>query len=226
MKQKVIIHNSISLDGSFLNFNFDMGLHYQIAGSFKPDAHLIGSVTAKTGLETYGGEIAKEEKQDFQKPKKDKKLPYWVIVDTKGILKGLLHAYRRFEFCRDVIILASKRTPKAYLAYLKERNYDYYIAGDKFVDFKKAFLWLESKYKTKTILTDTGRTLADILISKDLVDEISLLVYPVIVGSKSENLFEQIDKIINLKLVKNEVLNKNYLWLIYKIEEKESGRKN
>ncbi len=100
----------------------------------------------------YGGKIAKEEKKDFEKPNKDDKLPYWMIIDTEGILKGLLHAYRLFEFCRDVIILVSKKTPNNYLAFLKERNYDYYIAGDKYVDFQKAFSYLESKYNIKTIL--------------------------------------------------------------------------
>ena len=61
---KVILHNSISLDGSFLNFDVNMGLHYRIAGSYKADVHLIGSKTAKTGIEMYGGAPA-EEKKDF-----------------------------------------------------------------------------------------------------------------------------------------------------------------
>ena len=50
---KVIVHNSVSLDGSLTNFMPDMGLHYQIAGDYKPDAHLIGSNTVKVGVELY-----------------------------------------------------------------------------------------------------------------------------------------------------------------------------
>jgi hypothetical protein len=42
---KVIIHNSVSLDGSLTDFEPNMGLHYQIAGNYPPDAHLIGSNT-------------------------------------------------------------------------------------------------------------------------------------------------------------------------------------
>ena len=40
---KLIMHNSISLDGSFTDFEVNMGLHYQIASTYKADASLIGS---------------------------------------------------------------------------------------------------------------------------------------------------------------------------------------
>ena len=49
MKPKIILHNSISLDGSLTNFEVNMGIHYEIAGGFKPDVHLIGSNTIKKG---------------------------------------------------------------------------------------------------------------------------------------------------------------------------------
>ena len=47
-----------------------MGLHYQIASNYKPDMHLIGSNTIKTGIETYGNGVPPEEKSDFEKQKK------------------------------------------------------------------------------------------------------------------------------------------------------------
>ncbi len=43
MKLKVIIHNAISLDGEIRGFDIDMGLHYTIAGKYRPDVHLVGS---------------------------------------------------------------------------------------------------------------------------------------------------------------------------------------
>lgn len=125
MLPKIIIHNSISLDGSLTNFEPNMGLHYQIAGNYKPGAHLIGSNTAKIWVTLYGNGIPQEEKEDFMKAKRDKNLPYWVMIDTKGTLKGILHICRRFEFSRDIIVMVSEETPKEYIEYLKERNYDY-----------------------------------------------------------------------------------------------------
>jgi hypothetical protein len=34
---KIIIHNSISVDGSLVNFEQTRGLHHQIATDFKPE---------------------------------------------------------------------------------------------------------------------------------------------------------------------------------------------
>ena len=141
MLPKVIVHNSISLDGSLVNFDVNMELHYQIAGKYNPDARLIGSNTIKTGIDLYGNSPP-EDKKDFRKPKRGDDLPYWIIPDTRGILKGLLHEVRRFEFSKDVIILISKETPKEYIKYLKNRNYDYHVLGRKKIDLEKSLKFL------------------------------------------------------------------------------------
>ncbi|KYK21589.1 hypothetical protein AYK21_00615 [Thermoplasmatales archaeon SG8-52-2] len=216
---KIILHNSISIDGSLTNFEPHMGLHYQIAANYKPDAHLIGSNTIKTGVELFGEGISPEENNDFKKPIRNLNLPYWVIIDTQGSLKGLLHTCRRFEFCRDVIVLASKSTPKIYLKYLKERNYDYHIVGSNKVNLNKALELLSQKYKIKTILTDTGKILGNLLLNQGLVSEISLLIHPIIVGKKSYNTFYDVINNLNLILLKREILEKQYVWLVYKVEK-------
>jgi 2,5-diamino-6-(ribosylamino)-4(3H)-pyrimidinone 5'-phosphate reductase len=218
MLPKIIIHNSISLDGSLTNFEPNMGVHYQIAGSYKPDIHLIGSNTIKKGIELYGNGVPPEEKNDFKKQKRGGSLPYWVIIDTRGDLKGILHTCRRFEFCRDVIVLVSEKTRKSYLNHLKERNYDYHIVGKDHVNLKKALELLSEKYKTKIILTDTGRILSNLLLNQGFVSEISLLIHPIIVGHKNYSMFSDISNNIKLKLSKKEILEKEYVWLVYNVE--------
>src|SRR3990170_5486487 len=217
MLPKVIIHNSVSLDGSLTGFEPNMGLHYQIAGSYKPKVHLIGSNTAKVGVELFGG-VPPEEETDFEKPKRGKSLPYWAILDTKGILKGLLHACRRFEFCRDVVVLISETTPKEYVSYLEKRNYDYFVVGDEHVDLRQALELLSVKFKAKKVLTDTGRILGNLLLKQGLVDEVNLLVHPVIVGEKSYNVFDNISHDPKLKLLKQERLDKGLVWLVYRVK--------
>ena len=134
MKSEIIIHNSISLDGSLTGFMPDMGLHYKIAGGYSPEVHLIGSETIIAGTKMFGEEIPAETPDDFNAPKRDPALPWWVIVDSGGRLKGILHTCRRFEYCRDVILLISESTPPDYLEHLKERNYRYIVAGKKKVE--------------------------------------------------------------------------------------------
>ncbi len=216
MLPKIIVHNSISLDGSLTNFEVNMEIHYNIAGRYKPDAHLIGSNTIKAGIKLYGN-VSLEEKKDFIKPKRNVNLPYWVIIDSKGSLFGLLHEIRKFEFCKDVILLVSEKTPKKFINYLNERNYDYHIIGKNKVDLKDSLEFLFKKYKIKTILSDCGKILSNILINHGFVDEISLLIHPVIVGNKSYYIFDDVNKKIKLKLLKNEILNKEYIWLVFKI---------
>jgi 2,5-diamino-6-(ribosylamino)-4(3H)-pyrimidinone 5'-phosphate reductase len=217
MPPKIILHNSISLDGSFVNFEPHMGLHYQIAGQYKPDAHLIGSNTITKGIELYGEGVPDEEETDFTKPAREKGLPFWVVVDTKGSCKGLLHTCRRFEFCKDVIVLISEETPKDYIDHLEERNYDFHKTGQKHIDLKKSLELLEEEYGVKTILADTGRILGNLLLDSGLVSEISLLIHPVITGKKGQNLFSRMENNLKLELLKKEILEENYLWLVYQV---------
>lgn len=219
MLPKVIVHNSISLDGSLTGFQPNMALHYRIAGSYKAKAHLIGSETVKTGVELFEKTIPLEQKKDFYKPQRDNNLPYWVIADSTGKLRGLLHTCRRFEFCRDVIVLVSETTPKQYLDHLNERNYTYHVVGKDHIDLAKSLELLSSEYKIKRILTDTGRILSNLLINQGLVSELSLLLHPVIVGRSSYNLFADINGNIALSLSKREILSHGYLWLVYKIKK-------
>ncbi|MFC1871516.1 dihydrofolate reductase family protein [Chloroflexota bacterium] len=217
---KIIMHNSVSLDGSFIDFDVDMELHYQIASRYQADANLIGSTTIKSGIEIYGGKIPPENKADFTKPDRDPALPYWIIVDTQGITRGLLHTCRSFEFCKDVIVLISRQTSKDYIDYLNERNYDYLVCGNEHVDYEKAFNILNTKYGRKTILVDSGPTLNGLLLGGGLIDEISLLVTPVLVGKRSDKLLAHLNlesQNVNLELLTCEDLDKGHVLLRYKV---------
>lgn len=214
MLPKVILHNSVSLDGSLTNFMPNMELHYNIAGKYDADAHLIGSNTVKVGAELYGGPVPAEQECDFVKPERCATLPVWVIPDTKGTLKGILHTCRRFEFCRDVVVLISEETPKGYVEHLEERNYDYHVVGEQHVDLKKALGLLSEKYGVKTVLADTGRILGNLLLNQGLVTKVSLLIHPVIVGANSYNMFSDINN-LKLKLLQSKILEKDYVWLVY-----------
>jgi len=211
---KVVVHNSISLDGSLTGFEPNMELHYKIVGNYRPELYLVGSNTVKTGIELYGG-VPPEEESDFKKPIKDAALSFWVIPDTKGSLKGVLHYCRRYEFCKDVVVLVSEKTPKDYFEYLKERNYDFLVVGEKQVDLPKALEGLSEKYEATRIVADTGRILSNLLLEQNLVSQISLLVHPMVIGSKAYNMFGNLRAPLNLRLCKKQIFGKGYVWLVY-----------
>lgn len=147
-RPEVIMHNSVSLDGRIYGFKADEGLHYGIVASYHADVYMAGLNTARTALELYGA-VQPETETNFQKPVKDTHLSYWVIPDSRGVLKGFLHAYRNMEYCRDVMVLISRTTPQGYIDYLSERNYDFISCGNYYVDYDKAFQTLATKYNVK-----------------------------------------------------------------------------
>ncbi len=215
MKPKLIVHNSVSLDLCISGFEADMMIHYSVAASFKAQAHLVGSVTAKTGVGEFG-EMAEEKEEDFKKPEGKEGKPYFVLIDTEGKMWNLLHLIRSSEYFRDAIVLVSDKTSKDYLTYLEKRSYDYIKTGKNKIDLKKALEQLSKKYKIKTIMTDTGPTLSSILFDNGLVDELSLIIVSEVVG-EGQRLFQGVKKKLNLELVKQEQLGKS-LHVHYKIK--------
>ncbi len=214
---RVIIHNSVSLDSSLTGFEPNMELHYRIASGYRPDIHVIGSLTVQKGIELFGEGVPSEEPGDFMVPDRDTTLPLWVVIDSRGVLRGLLHICRRFEYCRDVMVLISARTPETYRAYLTERNYRYLITGIDRVDLKAALRILSESYGVKTVLTDTGRILGNAIINQGLANEISVLVHPVVVGEHSYPMFGDSLKNLKLHLKHAEVLEKEYVWIVYEV---------
>lgn len=215
MMPKVIVHNSVSVDGSLINFEVNMELHYKIAGGFNADMHLVGSNTAKIGIDLFLDEIPQETRDDFKKPRKKGIL--WAMPDTTGKMKGLLHIFRKSEYCKDVVILISEKTSKEYIRYLKKRSYDYYIVGKNKCDLRKSIELLQEKYGAKTILVDAGSVLSNLLIEEGLVSEISLLLHPVVVGKKAYNIFAHINNNLKLELIKNEFFDNGYTWNLYRV---------
>jgi 2,5-diamino-6-(ribosylamino)-4(3H)-pyrimidinone 5'-phosphate reductase len=218
MLPSVVLHNSVSLDGSLTGFEPELALHYRIAAGYRPEATLIGSRTVLTGIEFFGEGVPREEPRDFERPERDGSLPYWVIIDSRGALRDMLHSCRRFEYCRDIVILIAERTPKEYLAYLEERKYRHHVVGTENVDLQEALELLAETYQVRTVLTDTGQILGNLLLDRGLVTEISLLVHPVIVGARSYPIFGGITNSPKLLLKHSEVFDREYIWQVYEVE--------
>ena len=219
MPPRVIMFNTVSIDGSIRDFELDLGLHYEVADKFKADAHLIGSETAKTGVELFTDSVPTEEPSDFVKPviKASETRPFWVLTDAKGKLKGLLHVYRRSCYCKDVIVVVSNKTPEDYINYLKERNYNIIAAGEEVIDYRAALDKLAMCYNVKNVLTDSGGGLTSSLIKEGLMDEVILLISPVIVGKNATSLFRYLESKVNLELIRSERIRGNHMLVVYRV---------
>jgi 2,5-diamino-6-(ribosylamino)-4(3H)-pyrimidinone 5'-phosphate reductase len=224
MLLKIIIHNELSVDGCITGFDHNLEKFYEIAGRYEVDAVLVGSNTVKSGIEMFMDKIPEETKKDFLKPEilSNDDRPFWIIPDSRGILKGLLHTIRRTDYCKEIIVLISEKTPKKYIDYLKKRNYTLYKFGNDHVNLKSALSYLSDKYKIKKIRSDSGGILNGILIEQGLANELSLFVSPFLVGKNNIHLFGNLNlknNNIKLELVKNEIIDQDYLLLVYKIKK-------
>jgi len=219
---KVVLYNAVSLDGRFEQFPVDMGLFYSLISQWKEDATLAGCDTL---LNAYPPELVKKEgKEAFEPPKRNPKdtRPLLIIPDSRGRLRNW-HLLRKEPYWRDVVALCSKRTPKKYLEYLKKRNIDYLIAGDDYVDFQKALKELKKRYGIKTVRVNSGGILNGVLLRAGLVDEMSLLLHPYLVGGITpKSIYRAPDLsspngVIKTKLIACKKLNNGILWLRYKV---------
>ena len=124
---------------------------------------------------------------------------------------------KKIDLNREQTIKLLRKTKRkgigSLIKYLEERDYDYIVAGEDHIDLKKALEILNEKYGAKRVMTDTGGTLSSLLLEQGLVDEISLLVHPLLLGNKSTNIFRTLKQNIKLELIKSEVFEKNYILL-------------
>jgi 2,5-diamino-6-(ribosylamino)-4(3H)-pyrimidinone 5'-phosphate reductase len=201
MRPRVIIHNTVSLDGSVTGVDVDMELHYRVAGSFGARGRLVGSHTVATGIEMFGG-LPEETDAGRVRPewRDDDDRALWFIPDSTGRLHGKLHAMRESGFCKDVVVLVSETTSHIYIEYLRDRDYAFHRLGAGRVDLGAALDLIRAEYAIDTVLTDCGPSLVAALLARGLADEISLVVAPALVGDALP-LFGDIDGPVAFELV-------------------------
>ena len=234
MLPKVILHNAVSLDGRIDGFPIDLFQYYELIATWKEDATLAGSETFLKAA----SEAPPEDESAFLPPKIDPgdSRALLAIPDSRGRIRTW-HYLRSLPYWRDVVALCSESTPQEYLHYLKERHIDYIIAGQDHVDLCAALEELNSRFGVKVVRVDAGGTLIGQLLRQGLVNEVSLLIYPSLVGGeKQSSIFRAPDlpaiaataatadpvtgpeSAIPLKLLHMERLKGDAIWLRYEVK--------
>ena len=216
------MHNQISLDGAVSGFQIDPAQYYISLNKFGATMYLVDSDTVLSGIKSLSKKIPLEVSSDFQSPVAGKKeiVPWWVIPDSQGRLEGLLHVYRRYEHCRDVIILVTSKTPDSYISYLDSRNYTYILSGEVNVNFRNVFELLNQKVPFEIMITDNDGALSSILLENAMVDQISLILSPTLTGKNTPKLFRELSlgkRVIKLEPVNAEILQNRDILILYNV---------
>jgi 2,5-diamino-6-(ribosylamino)-4(3H)-pyrimidinone 5'-phosphate reductase len=121
------------------------------------------------------------------------------------------------------VAICSDSTPDDYLQYLAEVGADCIVAGSGKVDMRAALEELNVRYGIQTVRVDSGGTLNGVLLRAGLVDEVSILIHPALVGGTSQrSVFRAPDLaspggVISLTLVNAESIGDGLVWLRYKV---------
>jgi 2,5-diamino-6-(ribosylamino)-4(3H)-pyrimidinone 5'-phosphate reductase len=184
---ELVVHASVGVDAAMTGFVPDLGVHYSVVGDLACDAHLVGYTTMVTGLQ-MAEPSTDPQAEDRPTVGRDER-PWWFIVDSGGALRGSLHRLRAFPGLRDVGVLVAAETPQEYRSYLTTGGYATIEAGHSRVDLPAALAEMATRFGVRRVLVDSGPVLTTLLLDQGLVDEVSLVVHPVVVGSAGERLF-------------------------------------
>ena len=218
----VITFNATSLNGLITGFDADLDLYYQLASEIGADAVLMGSKTVLTGFNVKPGDILEESQKDFQPREMDPedKRPLLVVPDSKGQIR-IWSEVRRMPYIRDILVLCSRSTPQDYLDFLDERFIPYMIVGYERPDLKTALEELNLQFDVKLVRVDSGGVLNRALFQEGLVDEVHILIHPVLVGKGQNSIYNEGLEFsttnIQLKLFRVDKLDHQMVYLTYHV---------
>jgi len=147
----------------------------------------------------------------------------FIIIDNKPHLNNTGVEYY-VQRSKTFFLATSNKKHPAY-EYENEKNLKimYYENGIDFVDL---FNQLKCKYNIEKMTIQTGGTLNSVLLREQLIDKLSIVIAPALIGGKetptlidgnSLQTFEDIRKIKALKLIENRTLNDSYINLKYEV---------
>ena len=229
---KVVIFNCTSLDGRMDGGvgQAEMGLYYQLATCWNADAMLSGSSTMQAAFSgaAFDGQDGPPSATDASENEDEAKelhplaVPYLVVVDSRGRIHNWAQI-RAQPFWRQVVVLCARATPPAYLEELARQGIAYIVSGKERVDLRQALETLYTEYGIRTLRVDSGGALNGALLRAGLVDEVSLLIAPTLVGGESpQSMFVAPDvtspeQTIPLRLAHFEQVDEGRLWLRYQV---------
>lgn len=233
-KPYVICHMLQSIDGKITGKFFQetitqslSRLYRKMSQEYDADALVYGSVTANE-IFIYDQSIDLSVFSNQKMEKKDhillnEKNKWLVVIDPLGSLawdnQALTHERLKDK---NVIEVLSENVSDEYLAYLKTIGVSYLFAGKESLSMKMVLEKLKNELHVKKVLLQGGGIVNESFVNEGLVDEISLIISPVIDGEsnvptsfESGSLIYPITGLSSYHLVKTQILQHSGLWLNY-----------
>ena len=235
MKPYVILHMLISIDGKitgdYMNTKTAEELcneYYRINREYKADGFLCGRITMEGSFTNWQKpDLAKY--QGIKLPHEDcvqKQHDYYAVsVDPHGKIgwygSEIMDEDPGYDNAHIIEVLTDDINDE-YLAFLKDKGISYIFCGREKIDVNLMNQKLYSLFGIKKLMLEGGGLTDSLFLDGDCIDEMSLVVVPLVDGSKDGiDLFA--NKNCNLQeyeLLQAEKLKENGLWLNYKKKSK------
>ncbi len=228
----VICHMMTSIDGKVTgDFLFQPGgieasdVYYEINREYKKDAFACGRVTMQ-GSFCGDGRVELSDCERFGKEDyitEDKCGFYAISFDPHGRC-GWKGGYivdpdgdEGYDGAQIVEVL-SEDVDERYLGYLRNLGISYIFAGKEEIDIHIALYKLKEMFGIETLLLEGGSILDGAFMEAGVVDEISIVVAPLVANTVDKPLFMKSEMTrFELKDVKR--YDKGIVWLNYKKSE-------
>jgi riboflavin biosynthesis pyrimidine reductase len=154
----------------------------QVHASYEPDGWICGRVTMEPFAKRVRpeGEVARAyaggARADFVAPGAYESFAF--AIDPSGRL-----AWESSDLDGDhVVAILSERVSDEYLAFLRERGVSYLLAGAHDVDLVVALEKIGERLGVRTLMLEGGGRINGGMLRAGLIDEVSLLLAPVVDG--------------------------------------------
>ena len=150
----------------------------------------------------------------------------FIIIDNKPHLNSIGVEY--FLELSSVFYLVTNNKNHPAFQYKDAENIRILYFEQK-IDFVDLFEQLKIKHGIQSMTIQTGGTLNSVLLREKLIDKLSVVIAPALIGGKetstlidgdSLKTFEDLKNIKALKLIENKILNDSYIHLKYEIINK------
>lgn len=129
---------------------------------------------------------------------------------------------------KNVIEVLSEKVSYEYLAYLRSMNISYIFAGKDYLSMKVVLEKLKNQCHVNKVLLQGGGIVNKGFANEDLIDELSIIVSPVIDGEshvptsfESQTFIHPKMGLSNYHLVKTQILQQSGIWLNYVKNQKD-----
>ena len=230
-RPKIICHILQSVDGNIDGSFFSqpetipaLREFSRIREEYACDAVISGAITAS---EIYSNSLADDlpevletySRTDWQAAKADK---YAVIIDGEGTILWQSGTVERRGDKMHVVTILQENVSDAYIAHLRQAGVSYVFAGKDSLDLPLAVRKLKEQFGIEKMLLSGGGIVDWAFLQAGLIDEISLIIPPVIDGGTGlasafdDSAFAENHRPKALALIGVQRLEGDCIWLRYK----------